>query len=510
MIALFLFLSGEGYQDFEAFRAEVQQLGKLDVVNVSSLGKSAAGREIFLLTVGKGKVHEKPAILVVGNVHAPHLVGSELSLRLVRRLAESTLLDRHTFYVIPRPSPDASEAYFRKPFVERAGNDRKTDDDRDGDVGEDPPDDLNGDGMITMMRIEDATGGWIPHPEDPRILIEADAKKNESGRYAVHVEGKDDDGDERYNEDGSGGVSFNRNFPFRYPYFAAGAGPHQVSEVETRAVADFAWAHPNVIAVFTFTPEDNLMNPWKPKGDQGKAKTALLPEDAPYFDYVAERYRETHEGKDAPPSPGGEGSFSEWAYFHFGRWSFGARAWWIPKEGDAPKETRGAEAIYALRWFEKEKIDGFVPWTPVDSKTEVGGIRPFLLLNPPPKELDPLSEKHFAFLARLAELLPRLRIHEVKVDALGDGLHRITATVANVGYLPTVSEMGKITGAPYPLQIRIEGATLVTGTARTRLDPLAGNGGKVERSWVVRGPGAVTLTAWSPSVGSDSNTVELK
>ena len=40
------------------------------------------------------------------------------------------------------------------PFREPAGNARKTDDDRDFEFGEDPPEDLNGDGWITQMRIE--------------------------------------------------------------------------------------------------------------------------------------------------------------------------------------------------------------------------------------------------------------------------------------------------------------------------------------------------------------------
>lgn len=512
----------DGYQAYDAFRAEIQKLGGLDVVNVAPLGRTRGNREVFLLTIGVGKVHEKPAFLILGNVHAPHLAGSELAVRLARLLAEKGqgLLESHTFYVIPRPTPDGSEAFFRTPCFEKPGNDRKTDDDRDAEIGEDPPDDLNGDGIITMMRVEDATGAFMPHPDDPRILIEADPKKNEKGRYLLFTEGKDDDGDERFNEDGAGGVSFNRNFPFRYPHFQTGAGPHQVSEIETRAVADFAFAHPNIVAVFAFSPEDNLATPWKPQDNQAAVKNALLPADAPYFDYIAERYREIHGGKDAPAPPAGEGSFSEWAYFQFGRWSFAARAWWIPREGEAPKESRGADLVYALRWFEKEKIDGFVPWTLIPHpdfpgrKVEVGGIKPFLLLNPPAKELDPLAEKHFSFLSRLAELFPRVKLHEIKTDDLGDGSVRIRITVTNVGYLPTISEMGKTTREFYPLQVRIDlpkGSSLVTGSVRTPLAPLAGNGGKTEHTWIVSGAhGSATITAWALSLGSDSKTLLLK
>ncbi len=512
---LLALLLPQSYADYESFRAAIERLSKSDTVSASTIAKSPGGRDVVLLTLGTGKVHEKPAIFVVGGVHGPHLVGSEVALRLARLIAEKggALLERNTFYIVPRPNPDANEAYFRKVRLERSGNDRRTDDDRDGEIGEDPPDDLNGDGWITMMRVEDDTGGWKAHPDEPRVLVPADPKKNERGRWRLLVEGRDDDGDGEFNEDGSGGVSFNRNFPFRYPYFAVGAGPNQVSEPESRAVADFAYSHPNIAAVFTFTPEDNLFHPWKPNGDSDRASIpwAIRSEDSPFLEWIAERYREIHEGKDSPAPPAGEGSFSEWAYFHFGRWSFAARGWWIPN---------GAEPVSAFRWLAQEKIDGFVEWTEVkhpdfpDRKVEVGGFKPFVLLNPPAKELDPLAEKHLTFLEKLAGWMPRVRVSELRVEDLGGGVRRVTAAVVNDGYLPTASRMGEMTGDPHPLQLKLDvpkGVRLTTGSLRTTVERLAGNGGRAERSWLVAGGGGkITVLVWSPSVGADSKSTELK
>jgi hypothetical protein len=264
-----------GYTDYAALEKQIGELSKSKDVSVSSLGTTLGGRKIWLITIGRGKPDEKPAILILGNVHAPHLIGSELALRIARRLADKAtsdkttqeLLDRVTFYIIPRPTPDASEAFFTNPYQERAGNERPTDDDRDGATNEDPAEDLNNDGLITLMRVADEAGRYMPHAGDPRVLTPADTKKNEQGRYSVYIEGRDNDGDEKFNEDGPGGVAFNRNFTFRHPFFKVGAGPHQVSEIETRAVADFCFDHPNIALVFTFTPEDNLMKPWKPGND---------------------------------------------------------------------------------------------------------------------------------------------------------------------------------------------------------------------------------------------------
>ncbi|MHC4180597.1 MAG: M14 family zinc carboxypeptidase, partial [Planctomycetota bacterium] len=448
-------------------------------------------------------------------------------------------------------------AFFRRPYVERSGNERPIDDDRDGQQDEDGPDDLNGDGWITMMRVADPTGPYMSHSDDARVMIKADPQRDQRGRYSLYVEGRDNDEDDQQGEDPAGGVALNRNFTFRYPYFEGGAGPHQVSEVETRAVADFAFSHRNVAAVLTFTPEDNLMRPWKPDDSEEskRIKTAVLSADAPYFDFVAEQYQKIHGGKDPPESPQGRGSLSEWAYFHYGRWSFACRGWWIPEvkseeekdkakpsdeessekksseedpsdeesaDKESAEEERGTEDLNALRWFAREKIDAFVDWKPIvhpdfpKRKVEVGGFKPFLRLNPPADQLEPLAERHWRFVRRLVKLLPRVVIQETKVEPLGEGVWRVTAVVANRGYLPTESEMGRISRVPQPLQIQLdlpEGLSLVTGHPRAQLPPLAGRGGKAERTWLVRAPrdkpAPLKLRVWSPSVGTKRKTIKL-
>jgi hypothetical protein len=564
----------EGYTDFATLSKQVAELVKPGLCTVASLTKSPGGRDVWLITIGRGEVDKQPAILIVGNVEAAHLIGSELVVRIARRLVETAdqeatkeLVGRYTFYIIPRPNPDGSEAFFRSPRHARGGNDRRTDDDRDHQIGEDPPDDLNGDGVTTMMRVADPAGKHMPHAEDSRVMIEADAKKNETGRFTLYIEGKDDDHDEQFNEDGSGGISFNRNWTFNYPYFKPGAGPHQVSEPEARAIADFAYNHPNIAAVFCFSPEDNLTHPWKAADNQGRIKTSIQKDDAAHVDYIAEQYRKLHGGKDAPPSPAGEGSFSQWAYFHYGRWSLAARGWWIPKiepekqndsdqkrsavdgtattrsdasesadkkspvkaevaqkgEDKKPTETRGAAEVNALRWLEREKIEGFVPWTSIEhpdfpkKSVEIGGFMPFVLLNPPAKELDSLAEKHSRFLVEFLKLMPKLEVADAEVEPLGGGVHRISCEVFNSGYLPTMSEMGQVNGAAYPVQIELQlpgKTTFLKGTPRSQVDRLAGRGGKSEVTWLIRIPDGKPVTGkivvYAPAVGRAETSIELK
>lgn len=560
----------EGYDDYAAFHTRLEKIAESELVELESLGRTLGGRDVFLLRVGKPPVDKKPAVLVVGSVHPPHLVGSELAVRMAERaVAEAAdptagqWLDRVTLYIIPRPAPDAAEAFFRPPYAERTVNERPMDDDGDGQIDEDGADDLNGDGVISQMRVEDPAGKYRLHPGDDRVLIEIDAKNRELGRYSLHAEGRDDDSDESPGEDPAGGVAFNRNFPFEYPYYERGAGPFPVSEIETRAVIDFALSHNNIAAVFTFTPEDNLFHPWEPDAaaEQSRIKTAVLPADAPYYGELASAYREIHGGKDAPDSPAAKGSFARWAYFQYGRWSLAARAWWIPlveetkdsqtptepaaaappaantapatsaapsatpaaepahtnaspdNEKDEKDEKRGVEDLNALRWFAQQQIDGFVPWQAIEHpdfphrKVEIGGFRPFVRINPPAKELDPLGEVHWRYVRRLTEMLPVLAIREAKTESLGGGVVRVTVTVANDGKLPTMPAMGRANESPQPLQAELKlprGAVLVEGPARRRLDPIAA-GGLSEQTWLVALGKArsseIGVRVWSPSVG---------
>jgi hypothetical protein len=95
---------------------------------------------------------------------------------------------------------------------------------------------------------------------------------------------------------------------------------------------------------------------------------------------------------------------------------------------------------------------------------------------------------------------------------------RITASVANHGYLPTMPEMGRITGQAYPLQIQLDlpqpDTHWIQGSPRAQLNRLSGNGGKAEQTWIVRlpndKPAGGKIKVWAPAVGSHEVLIELK
>ncbi|MGI8600244.1 MAG: M14 family zinc carboxypeptidase, partial [Chitinophagaceae bacterium] len=162
--------------------------------------KNCRWKNIWLLTIGTGQVNQKPAIAVVGGVEGNHLLGTELDIAFAEKLLQSSASDsiqnllRHTtFCVFPNMSPDATEQYFAKLKYERQGNASDTDDDRDGRMNEDPYDDLDGNGKITMMRIESPIGEYKTHPDNARVLVKADENNGEKGIYKGLTEGIDND-----------------------------------------------------------------------------------------------------------------------------------------------------------------------------------------------------------------------------------------------------------------------------------------------------------------------------
>ncbi len=346
-----------GYSDFPSLTERLQALGTSPHVKLHSLGNTAQGRAIHQLTLGTGQPDQKPAILIVGSVESRALVGSELAVRMAESLAEDpSLLEKVTFYVIPRPNPDGCERAFAQPYRDPAGNGIRSDDDRDGQIAEDPANDLNHDGMITSMRVYRSGGAYRTDPDDPRINVPAKPTEHEPGAFDLYSEGVDDDHDEAWNEDAGDGVEFNRNFSFGYRPYTLQTGPNPVSEIETRAVADFAFDHPNICLVFCFGPQNNLTTAWSPQPGSGPIRSSVDAADAPYFAYLAKRYGEAVKLDAPPPSEPGEGDFLHWAYFHFGRWSLGTPGWSIPgetaekkpkspdQEKDTPKEPGGASA----------------------------------------------------------------------------------------------------------------------------------------------------------------------
>jgi hypothetical protein len=159
-------------------------------VETVMIGRSRAGRALEGLRIaGQGADGPgRPAILLVANLEGPRVYASAVALQHARALAEgyesdarvSALLDSTTVFVVPRANPDAAEARFAEPRMEQHASGPGVDDDRDGRTGEDPRQDVDGDGVVTTIRVADPDGEWRTDPTDARALVKADRSKGRS------------------------------------------------------------------------------------------------------------------------------------------------------------------------------------------------------------------------------------------------------------------------------------------------------------------------------------------
>src|SRR6478735_8686635 len=425
---LLVFIAQTGFSQVYHNHSQLSQ--KLKSLETSSAGlaklqsitKTAGGKDIWMMEIGSGDRTTHPAVAVVGGVEGSLIISQEIAVGFIEKLLASAtkdsvknLLSSTTFYVFPNMSPDATEQYFATLKYERSGNAFSTDDDRDGKLNEDPFEDLNGDGMITMIRVEDATGKWKTHPADPRVMVMASGDKGERGGYLLLTEGTDNDKDGKFNEDGEGGVHFNKNLPFDPAYFTPGAGEHPVTEPEDRALLDLLHDRPNIFSVVTLGPANNLAEPIKFDKTKTSVRviTGILEKDAGVNKMVSELYKKYVSSKEAPAASPSKGDFMQWAYFHYARQSFSTPAWW-PGKFEIPKDTVAAKKFKAnedkntdvdfLRWAEKESLDVFIPWKKITHPdfpgkvVEVGGFRPFAKSNPPEKAIDKIADTHTKFL----------------------------------------------------------------------------------------------------------------
>lgn len=313
-----------------------------NVAALQSLATTTGGRDVWLLQIaaaGELPFDQRPALLVVGGIDAEVPAGSETALRVAQRLLSDSqakpdgdiakMLKRRTLYVFPRLNPDGIEAYFAPVRWENRRNATPVNDDRDGRVDEDPPNDLNGDGLIGVLRVPDPDGAWMVDPDEPRLLKRADPAQGQRGAFKLISEGSDDDGDGKINEDPPGGVDDDRNWPHFFEAGAAGAGVHQLCEPETRALAEFVVNHPRIAGAVVYGRNDNIVT--LPRGTQrgpeGQSYRDLHPEDLKIYEYVSERFRKI-TGLTGSVGCAPEGTLYAWLYAQRGIPTFATSLWW--------------------------------------------------------------------------------------------------------------------------------------------------------------------------------------
>jgi len=339
----------------------VQQLNTLDnsheSVSISIIGQSANGTPIQCVQIAKGgnvPIENRSAVLVVAGIDGDQLLGIEVATDLIDELlsmdSEQTkeLLETHRLYIIPLVNPDVVSLYFEDVKDNRRKNLRPTDNDHDGECDEDGGEDLNGDGVITMMRVPDVEKAThLADPEEPRLQIKPDSFEGQIASFKLYSEGIDNDGDGKYNEDGLGGVDLNKNFMHGYQFHGETAGSWQLSENESKALADFVLSHQEIAAILVYGQHDTLSKAMKENGrNQAGAPKNLDAGDVELYKRISERFNEITSLNNTE-QPNWDGSFVAWSYAQYGVPAFSTPLWSRPdlskKDGIEEKITHASD-----------------------------------------------------------------------------------------------------------------------------------------------------------------------
>ncbi|MFB3852920.1 MAG: M14 family metallopeptidase [Vicinamibacterales bacterium] len=522
------------FNDYHGYTGTVDYLKKVASANPSltelvEIGRSTKGRPIYVLVVTNMKTgvtidslvplrnmrqplvknvtpmkpyQGKPAQWIDGGTHGNEYTGTEVCLYIIDKLLSAygsdkeitRLVDDNTFYICPIVNPDGVYNSVEAGVSQRQ-NTMMRDDDNDGKVNEDGPDDLDGDGLITQFRYKDPKGAFHLSDSDSRVMVRAPASDlDKKERYSVITEDKDNDGDGRRGEDPERGVDVNRNFPegwFRDDDSQGGSGAYPSSSPEARAVLEFFTNHTNIFMVQSFHTSGGFT--YRPLARWPDSR--IDPKDLAVYDRVMGRkYLELigetpskttddmEEGLATqapqirrPATPAGQapgrggtpalqargwrapynaernaaygyGVFLDWAYAQFGSYSMSTELWNWQRDtrglpGYAGEDDRAKwESAYIAH---QEKAMGgraFVPWKPFKhpelGEGEIGGwVAKYGGGNAIPGDsLVGVCETHWQFERFKATLLPRVEIT--------DATARVVATTTSLAGQAVTTEQG--------------------------------------------------------------------
>ena len=477
-----------------------------DLIDLYEIGNSYEGRPILQMTLTNkktGKATDKPAAFFEGNRHSGEVSSTEAVMWMMQYFIEqygknnevTKILDKNAIYLRPINNPDGHNLYMHTAQSNRSSV-RPMDNDGDGLMDEDSPEDLNGDGLVTQMRYKDSEkGDYIIDPRDPSGRLMKRVAAGE-GDYIVISEGIDNDGDGRINEDGIGGLDLHRNYAENWrPMVEAtgrgwtqgGAGEYPLSEPETRAVFTFLLNNPNIYVVNSM----DTRVPMHLRPPSTAPQSTMFPEDNKFylmFDQMGKDITGYERAGDVYNDYGSGtplfGHGPDFGYWYYGAIWYGDEIWDGGQSiGDYNKDGVTDE-LDRLLWDDQEN-DGlaFKEWTaykhPTLGDVEIGGWDPkFFSQNSPSKQIEKWAKNQALFNVAMVKHLPELEWGDIEIKKLKaykkDSIdYQITVKYKNNGTLPTALKQADHVKIVRPDQVKlsIDEADVEGGSPKAKILP---------------------------------------
>lgn len=536
------------YYDWEGITEILRKLVKSypDLATLESIGKSYEGRDLWCITITNSKAgrhSDKPAFYIDAAIHANEIQAVEVATYTAWYLLESynsnafikELLDSKTFYIVPFQSPDSRNSFMHNNLTLRSGKVPR-DDDGDGLIDEDSPEDLNKDGEITQMRIRVKGGRWKENPLYKNAMVQSNPE--EEGEFElIGSEGIDNDGDGRINEDGPGSYDPNRNFGWRWApnYIQGGSDRYPFSLPETKAVAEFVKSHRNILASQSYHNSGGMIL----RGPGTKEDKTYFQDDQ-VFDLVGKKGEEIIPGykymvtwKDLYTVYGGETEFN---YSTLGIMAYVNELWTsqnmfrtapVPRQqgSGGRNESRDEENKFNKYLLFDEAT---VPWKefnhPQFGKVEIGGTKRTWGRMPPSFLLEEECHRNMAFTIMQASFLPSLSIDSITRKNLPNGLVEITATIRNNKPIPTRLAVDVQNNISRPDWVTISGSKVISGGVKLspfepgyieqKMDPeklsvpVIGGNSAIYAVWITDGAAPVNIEVDSQKGGKTSKQLK--
>lgn len=503
-----------------------------NITKLLEIGKSTMDRPIYVLVISNMRTGEtidsyiqlrnirkeniqnvtkmqpyqgKPGSFICGSTHGNEYTGTEVCLYIIDKLVsgygeDDTItqrIDGQTFYICPIVNPDGVFNSVERGIPQRQ-NSLMKDDDGDGKINEDGPDDLNGDGLIMQFRYKDPQGRFVIDDEDPRLMVRIGRNAEETSdkeRYSVVIEDKDNDGDGRRGEDSERGIDVNRNYPegwFTDDILPGGRGTYPTSSPEAHAMVEFMVNHRNILIAqfyhtsggFTYTPPGTGPHTDVPPKDRaiydfvmGKKYLEINgmevpeawknPQNLPQIKeelaktsknkYAISRGYEWPEGwrasyNDIQDRIYGYGLQMDWMYSQYGAYALTAELW-NPRNDmkglmEIEEGASRTDMERALLKYQDEKFGGklFKSWTkfthPELGEGEIGGWLPQYSRNNalPGEPLLGICERHWKYEFWRSGLQPDVVITSIKAEVLSTSKAVVGASVSQSGDQVTVNK----------------------------------------------------------------------